>query len=619
MKLLLLLAFCCVSVPAQTLSFAIHDLTGAVPDTSLPAAYQFADTAQGSASTIVVQLTNSGSSAVKVIAVYAGATAGSSAPTSNFTVTNQFLGAVIAPSPKSAQLFAVNFTPPAVGQFSAYLQIAYTVQQSTCNFNGENPKLAACPSTIAPVSTLSGTGTAAALLLTYSTGQGSNPLQPSATPLNFGNVSVSSTQSITFTLTNQTASAVITPAISLQTEVFVPSAFALNTSSVPANIPGSGTATFTVTFSPSTTNLLTATLLVGANQYNLTGTGTVVTNIDQLAIYYVDPTQEIRTQPQAATPIDFGQLVPGTAGSVSFNFTVTNPQTSFDAVTLSTLSVSGAAFSLTGAPSLPVTIQPNSSITFTVVFSASTSGAFTGTLSIGGRHFNLTGLAVVSPVPAMSFQLSQQPLTSQQQVTLTIDAATPSQGDHPGQLTMTFSPSVTNVSDDPAVVFLATGGRELSVNIAKGSQNVTSNGQSALLFQTGTTAGTLTFTLTFVNTPPLTQSFTITPSKIYLSGGQAVRQSPNLVVTLDGYDNTYSAGQLAFTFFDSKGKALNSTPMAVDATSSFHQYFFTGNSAGGAFALQASFPVTGDVTQIGSVAVTMTNSAGQTTTNLSFQ
>jgi hypothetical protein len=35
--------------------------------------------------------------------------------------------------------------------------------------------------------------------------------------------------------------------------------------------------------------------------------------------------------------------------------------------------------------------------------------------------------------------------------------------------------------------------------------------------------------------------------------------------------------------------------------------------------MQASFPVTGDVTKVGSVAVTMNNSAGHTSRTLTFQ
>jgi hypothetical protein len=182
---------------------------------------------------------------------------------------------------------------------------------------------------------------------------------------------------------------------------------------------------------------------------------------------------------------------------------------------------------------------------------------------------------------------------------------------------MQFTPSVANVTNDPAILFTATSGRSLNVSVAAGSQTATFQGQSNFTFQTGTTAGAIAFTVTFPNTAPYTQSFTIAPATIQITSAQAVRQNPNLVVTLNGYDNTYSAGQLSFVFYDLKGNAITTIP--VNATSNFHQYFFTSNTAGGAFALQASFPVTGDVTQVGSVATTLTNSIGQTSTTQTFQ
>jgi hypothetical protein len=92
------------------------------------------------------------------------------------------------------------------------------------------------------------------------------------------------------------------------------------------------------------------------------------------------------------------------------------------------------------------------------------------------------------------------------------------------------------------------------------------------------------------------------------------------VVTLTGYDNTYSTGQFSFTFYDTSGKVLTPNGIPVNAVSSFQQYFFSSdNQAGGAFRMQASFPVNGDVTQVGSVAVNISNSAGPSSVNQTFQ
>ena len=616
MKLILIPLLVCGSLAAQTLTFAIHDSSGTQPDSPLSSAYQFANTPQDSASSIVINAKNISLSTVLVAQIYVGNASGSAVQSPDFSITGLNQNATLAPG--NSLQFTLNFRPSSTGSLSGYLQVAYAVQQNGCVF-GSNTPGTQCAGTIAAVSTLQGNGTAPQFVLSYNPGAGSVVLQPSgASRLDFGNVSTSATAAYTFTLTNQSAAALSTPAISLQSQVFASSAFALDAAAVPSSIAAGASATFTITFAPGQTGLTTATLVVGSNQYPIQGTGIVLTGIDGLQISYVDATG-VRGLPQAATPINFGQVVPGTSASAVLKFTVTNPSTSFNAITLPTLTVSGSAFTLSGAPSMPATIQPGASINFQVAFSAATPGTYSGTLTIGSRVFSLTGLEVTSPLPSFSFHLSQPAPTSQQQVSLTIQFASASTVSAIGVLSIQFAPSVANVTDDPAVVFPVTGGRQLQVNVAPGAQTATYDNQSAVTFQTGTTAGTITLTLMFPNTAPFSQSYTISPAQVQIGSATAVRQSPNLVVTVNGFDNTYSTGQMSFVFYDTSGKVLTPGGIAVDSRSDFHQYFFTNNQAGGAFAMQATFPVTGDVTQIGSVAVTMNNSAGQTSKTLSFQ
>jgi hypothetical protein len=90
------------------------------------------------------------------------------------------------------------------------------------------------------------------------------------------------------------------------------------------------------------------------------------------------------------------------------------------------------------------------------------------------------------------------------------------------------------------------------------------------------------------------------------------------LVTVTGFDNTYSASQFSFTFSDTTGKTIG-TPITVNEAANFQTLFFTNNTEGGIFSLQASFPVTGDVTQVGSVSVAVTNSAGQSAGTATFQ
>ncbi len=619
MKILLFPLLFCASLCAQDLTAVIHDPSGTASDTALSTSYQFPDTPVADASGIVVRFSNASASPVQIAAILVGNQAGSTQANPNFSVTGFAIGKTLGVGPSASfEQVDINFTPDSVGPIPGYLQVVYQIQQNGCSFSSQTPSTQ-CPSRTVSVSTLSGNGTAALFGLSYMSSSGPVTLQPnSASPLSFGNVSTSSTSAIRFTLTNLTGSAITPPAVSLVNQVYGSSAFVLDSSAMPGTIAPGASGSFTITFAPGQTGQANAAFLLGSASYPIVGTGIALTSVDALQISFVDATG-VRTSPQAATPISFGQVIAGTNVPAILNFTVTNPATSFDSVSLSPLSASGAGFSLASAPATPVSIAPGQSITFRVVFSPSAAGNYSGTLSIGTRSFALSGASVSSAVPDAILQVDLQPLTSQQQVHLSVQLASASTISAIGQLSMSFSPAVAGVTDDPAIYFVATSGRQLQVTVAPGSQSATYNGQAALTFQTGTTAGTLTFTLTFPNKAPITQAFTITPAQVAISSGTAVRQSPNLVVTLTGFDNTYSAGTMAFTFYDTAGNPIGAAPVSFDATQSFHQYFFTNSKVGGAFSVQASFPVTGTITQVGSVKVSISNSTGSSTTTQTFQ
>ena len=605
-------------VYAQDLTVVVHDPTGVAADAPLTLAYQFPSTPVGGASQIVVRFTNNTVHPLSMTAIEVGNAAGSLAATPNFSITGQALGKVLAANNAGSEDVTITFSPTVGGSLFGYLQAAYQLQENGCDLSTTD-LTKQCTATIAPVSTLSGTGIAPQWVLTYNGPSGPIVPQPSSpTPITFGNVSTSSSSSLTFTFSNPGTLPVTLPAVSLIVPVFFSSAFALNTSALPASLAAGATAAFTVTFEPGQTQQANLQLQVGTLQYALSGNGIAATDIDALQISYTDSTG-VRTLPNPATPIAFDNVIAGTSGTSTLTFTVANPGTAYNPVAIPALTVTGAGFQLGNAPAIPATIAAGASMTFQAIFAPSTTEAYTGTLAIGSRQFSLAGTGIASAVPSASFQLSETPLTSQQQASLSIHLASASTVSAIGELTMAFAPSISNVKDDPAIVFLTTSGRKLQLNVAIGGETATYQGQSALTFQTGSTAGTITFTLTFPNGAPLVQSYTITPEIVRITSVTAVRSSPNLIVTITGYDNTYSAGQLSFSFTDISGKVVTATPIAVNASSDFSSYFFTNDQAGGAFSLQATFPVTGDVTQIGSVSGQITNSSGVSGISQTFQ
>jgi hypothetical protein len=614
LALSLLAVFLAVGQAQSTspLALYLHDTTGILPDTPLPFNYQLASTAVGGNTPTVLKMINSSSNNVYFATALVSPSVGSTAQNPNFSVNGVFVDQILVPG--ASVLFTVNFTPTTTGIITGYLTLAYQVQQNGCVYSGAGT---VCPATLSNASIFNGTATNAVLTLSYQSSSGPVVLSPSsASPLNFPNTSLSSTSSITFTLTNATAASVPTPAISLPLlNSTQPNAFTLDRSTVPASMAPGQASDFIVTFEPSQAGLANVNLQIGAYSYPLQGYGIIVATIDALQISYTNSTG-VRTLPQAATPISFGQVVPGSGASSTLTFNLLNPTTSANSVVINAITISGATYSLSGLPTIPVTLPPGASINFTAVFGPVGVGTFTGSLAIGSRSFLLTGVGISSTVPSLSITTSGN-VSSQEQLNLVIQAGTPSPVATLGTLTMKFAPSIASVTDDAAVQFLATGGRQLNISLASGAETATYNNQSTIGFQTGTTAGTLTFSVAFPNTPTYSKSFTIPAATPPFTSVQASRDNPNLLITVDGFDNTYSAGPLSFTFYDTSGKVIGA-PINFNAAAQFHDLFFTGNTYGGLFSLQATFPVSGDITKVGSVNISLANSAGTTTSSATF-
>ncbi len=326
--------------------------------------------------------------------------------------------------------------------------------------------------------------------------------------------------------------------------------------------------------------------------------------------------------------IDFGPVASGTTKLLTFE--LSNP--SSGAVSVNALTVSGAGFKgPIPIAATPISIAPGQIVTFQVEFLPTSGQASEGTLAVDQRTFVLTGQGLSPPLPTASIVFGSSVGQSAQQNNVSIPLAAASKVTGTGTLSMTFQSSVKGISDDPAIQFLSGPLRQATVSIAVGDTTAKFVGnQDELAFQTGATAGTITFTLILNgNANPAAQAtLTIAPAPVSIQSATSIRLLGGIVVngepagvtaggevdiSIAAADNTYSASQLAFTFFDKNGNTMQPGVIRVDATSDF-QLYFNDTSTGGAFGLLAKFAVTGDVTQIISTDVAITNSAGVTTT-----
>lgn len=353
-----------------------------------------------------------------------------------------------------------------------------------------------------------------------------------------------------------------------------------------------------IDFSPATTGSFSAFWMVNNLNIALEGTGAAAATLTLSGS---------QTPLVAGGPISFGSVAVGT--SQTQGFLLSNSGGS--SVTVGSVTVSGTGFSGPIGLTTPLQIAPGQSAPFQIKFTPQSGTPAQGTLTIDGRTFPLTGQGLDQPLPSASIVFASTVGGSAQQNSITIPLSAASQVSGTGTLTMAFQSSVAGVTDDAAIQFLSGALRQASVSIAVGATSATIGGQPSIAFQTGTTAGTITFTLMLPNSTQQA-SLTIPPSVVILDSESAVRELGSLNVAFAGFDNTYSASQLAFTFYDLNGNALPQGVINVNASAAFQQYFST-TQVGGSFALLATFPVTGDTSQIGYVTAQISNSSGTTT------
>lgn len=301
-------------------------------------------------------------------------------------------------------------------------------------------------------------------------------------------------------------------------------------------------------------------------------------------------------------PIDFGRVERGRVVTRRVELRNDNATT----LAINRILV-GEPFSGSGGTAAPLTLAARESVSIEVAFAPERAGAVRAVLDIDGRVFPLLAVAVEPPFPEPRIRFSSATPASGQQVRVAIGFPTPSRAAGSGALTISLQPDAS-ASDDPAVLFPATGARRALVTVAEGAESALLEGQPEIVFQTGTTAGTLTFFLE-LGEQKLEARLTLLPAPAVIDTTRGTRTATSVEVHLAGFDNTRSLARLSFRFFDRQGNPLGQGPLEADAANEFQRYF-RDSQFGGLFALRAVFPVAGDTATVGAVEVGLSNSAG---------
>ncbi len=364
--------------------------------------------------------------------------------------------------------------------------------------------------------------------------------------------------------------------------------------------PGSF-AEFRVRFSPADPGSYSASLTVNGASWLLRASAVAAPTV---SVVNAGPALILT----AGAPIDFGRVQK--KQSVSKTIRLSNGSTA--PLTIQSVGLSaGTVFHSANPPQGPLALAPGEARDFQISFDPLAAGQYNGILSIDNRSFPLTGIGYDPPMPAPSLTLTG-PQTSGSQPTLSIRFASIPETSGNGIVTLDFRSSLTGVGDDPAVMFLPSASRSLSFTVVEGAAVASIGGLTEVPVQLGTTAGTVTLTLQLAGTTAQT-SIEVPAAAITIDKASANRRVNDLDIVITAFDNTRTAGQFNFTFFDSAGKVVAPGAIHVNSTSDFNRYFAISR-VGGVFLTRLTFPVTGDASQIAGVEVELLNKAGKSQT-----
>lgn len=274
------------------------------------------------------------------------------------------------------------------------------------------------------------------------------------------------------------------------------------------------------------------------------------------------------------------------------------------------LAVSPGAFALEpGAPqeAAPVPGQP---VIVTVLFNPAATGVVEAVLAVGARQFRLRAEAVEPRLPRPELLVELADAQSARQGRLLVRLVEPSRTRAAGVVRLAFEPAA-GLGPDPGVVFVS-GGREAAFSVEEGDSAVRFGARTYIEFQTGSTAGTLVFTLEAGGYEER-RTVTVAPAPVGIAQARAVRTASSVEVEIGAFDNSRGISQVTFTFFTPAGKAVEPGPLRVNVRDAFEHYF-ADSLSGGTFLLRAVFPVSGGAERIGSVEAELLSPVGTSST-----
>jgi Domain of unknown function DUF11 len=367
-------------------------------------------------------------------------------------------------------------------------------------------------------------------------------------------------------------------------------------------------------------------------------------------------TIQISTAPSLSLTLTSSSAPVQSGGTATFTATVTNTGASAvsgtamtltsvidPALAFSSTAPSGSGWTCTAPPGQTATCAASasfslaagatSSITIPVNVGAQASSSVTSlmTLNFGATAISQALTVQVTPLAVTLTAPTTGPSEGQPSITLASPGVSSAVT---GCLALSFTPasSVSQAVDDPTIAlalsnsfFTAAGSASRAATFTLTPGGAISQSATVSL---GSTAGTVSLSAYGVApgaacpppsgaTPLATQQISIATTPPVIQNVTLTSSGDTLAVAVTGFSNTRDLASAMFTFTAASGAAVQSGDSSLMANvSSLATPYFAGVS-GGAFVYTQTFNLTVSAGDIASVAVSLANSAGQSTAPVS--
>lgn len=393
---------------------------------------------------------------------------------------------------------------------------------------------------------------------------------------------------------------------------------------LPATLPPSGSLTFVLTFAPPQAGTANGSLVINANSFLLSGVGLASPLVFSYATAGTTITLSATNTSVVFSPVPISQ-------SAQLVFDVKNAGTSSMVISNIGIGQTGSPFSLIGLPALPVTLAPGVDFQFTILYQPTALGFSNGTLQVDTTSIPLIASGTTPPVlPSYTIGGVSGQVAPRSQPKVSLTLASPYPVALSGTLTMLVSGSLPK---DPAVQF-ASGGQSVPFVIpANSTSAVFGSLGTAIGFQTGTVASTITFTPSFATqtgqvdltpAPPTTLQVAVVPAVPTLIGIQLAGETANgFSIVVTGFATTRTLTTWTVQFATVPGFVMAQSQFTINIQQVGSVWFQSSASQafGGQFTITVPFTFQGTLpsgapvlSALASVSVNVNNEIGASNT-----